>query len=51
MPHIMAFLLTEVWPELQQDIPTVAWNETWFQSYGVPAHFHMDVFNNLEAAF
>ena len=37
--------------ELLQAIPTVAWNEMWFQHYGVPAHFHMDVHNNLDAPF
>ena len=49
MAHVMTFLLTEILPELLQYIPTVAWNETWFQYYDAPDHFHLDVSNNLDA--
>ena len=49
MTHVMAFLLTDVLPELLQDILTVAWNEMWFQYSCAPAHFHKDVHNNLDA--
>ena len=51
MSYMMQFFLTEILPEVLQDVQTVVCNQMQFQYDGAPVNFYIDVCSSQDAAF